>query len=195
MCNGVSTCRLSALVFHFSVQQCIRYVSEVYRNVSSVYLFQLVIILQFNSTPNRVSLCFNFQGFVLIPFHFSGFLFHERVRCMSFHFKWPLDKPMFRKVYHNTIIPMKMFFCVSTWVHFVSNFRVFVSWRFQNVFLWFILFPTRVSCTSWGKISHYHYTQSNSFLCSHLAHICSNIGGFVFCRSQNSFLVFSLFPK
>ena len=45
------------------------------------------------------------------------------------------------------------------------------------------------------KISHYHYTQSNSFLCSHLAHICSNIGGFVFCRSQNSFLVFSLFPK
>ena len=136
----------------------------------------------------------NFRVSCSFRFIFLG-LFHERVRCMSFHFKWPLDKPMFRKVYHNTIIPMKMFFCVSTWGHFVSIFRVFVSWRFQNVFLWFILFPTRVSCTSWGKISHYHYTQLNSFLCSHLAHICSNIGGFVFCRSQNSFLVFSLFPK
>ena len=126
------------------------HVSAMYRkcicNVSSMYLLQPVTY--FHNTILHQTGCHcvsTFRGSCSFRFIFLG-LFHERVRCMSFHFKWPLDKPMFRKVYHNTIIPMKMFFCVSTWGHFVSNFRVFVSWRFQNVFLWFILFPTRVSC-------------------------------------------------
>ena len=111
-------------------RKCIRY-------VSSVYLLQPVTY--FHNTILHQTGCHcvsTFRGSCSFRFIFLG-LFHERVRCMSFHFKWPLDKPMFRKVYHNTIIPMKMFFCVSTWGHFVSIFRVFVSWRFQNVFLAF----------------------------------------------------------
>ena len=80
MCNGVSTCRLSALFFHFSVQQCIRYVSEVYRDVSSMYLFQLVIF--YNSILHQTechsvstfgvscSFRFNFQGSCFILFRY-----------------------------------------------------------------------------------------------------------------------------
>ena len=124
----------------------------------------------------------------------------------------------------------------QTECHCVSNFRVSCSFRFIFQGSCFILFHYRVKIpSSVSKISQYHYTHENvflcfhlralcfqfhgfcflafppcffmfpfvstfaedsknSFLCSNLAHICSNFAVFVFWRSQNSFLVFILFP-
>ena len=83
----------------------------------------------------------------------------------------------------------------QTECHCVSNFRVSCSFRFIFHGSCFILFHYRVKIpSSVSKISQYHYTYKNSFLCSNLAHICSNFAVFVFWRSQNSFLVFILFP-
>ena len=121
LCNNVSGMYRKCIAMY---RKCI----AMYRAcISSNWLF-------YNSTPNRVSLCFKFQGFLFIPFQFSGFMFHfVLLPCQKYRVLWVN--------YHNTIIPMKMFFCVSDWGHFVSNFMVFVSWRFLHAFLCFHLFP------------------------------------------------------
>ena len=147
MCNGVSTCRLSALFFHFSVQQCIRYVSEVYRNVSSVYLLQPVTY--FHNTILHQTGCHcvsTFRGSCSSRFIFLGscftsvsgachFISNDRLinqcseRCITIplypwkcFFVFPLEGTLFP--ISGFLFPgvSKMFFCDS--FCFQQEFRV-----------------------------------------------------------------------
>ena len=78
----------------------------------------------------------------------------------------------------------------QTECHCVSNFRVSCSFRFIFQGSCFILFHYRVKIpSSVSKISQYHYTHENVFLCFHLRALCFQFQGFCFLAFPKCFSV------
>ena len=79
----------------------------------------------------------------------------------------------------------------QTECHCVSNFRVSCSFRFIFQGSCFILFHYRVKIpSSVSKISQYHYTHENVFLCFHLRALCFHFQGFCFLAFPKCFSCF-----
>ena len=79
----------------------------------------------------------------------------------------------------------------QTECHCVSNFRVSCSFRFIFQGSCFILFHYRVKIpSSVSKISQYHYTHENVFLCFHLRALCFQFHGFCFLAFPPCFFMF-----